>query len=117
MERKIYERLTEMDYLRRCAALGYSPVFDATGEAFKHTSQDADRAFRRLGSLIAPWIDWNEKESGKLDNKSASELLSRWEKTFGKVTDPVVREKLKVYERLVNTDKIPENAQIIRGNK
>ena len=114
LERKIYEKLTELDYTRKCGALGYSPAFDMLGEAFKHTSKDADRAFRRLGAAVAPWIDWGEKESGKLDNRSSAELLAKWEEKFGSMTDPVVQERLRTYERIANANKVPENAHIIR---
>jgi len=64
--------------------------------------QYADLAAGELyarGRLLAPYIEW-PKAPGKIDKEEFVQLQQEWEAQFGRLSDPTIAAKLKIYEKL-----------------
>jgi len=115
LEVRLYEKLSTLVYLRKCSALGFSPQGDRAVDVIKAIAIDANEAFKRVGTIVAPWLEWSKNEDHHLDEADTKDLLKRWEAAFGKLDDPAVQKKINEYKNMLAKKDMPEGATVVNN--
>ncbi len=77
--------LYQKQHLQHTAALDYQ-----AGDTFKHHWEEANKLLTKTYNLCFPW----KQKAGASKNQEIADLIKVWEKSYGSMKDPKVRDKM-----------------------